>query len=70
MVDRQGPSPDDFEEQLDRYRELMSVEHRLLLVGADGEGTHLRRRRTELLNAIHQWDLRFLGGGDGDGGAY
>ncbi|HEU5204363.1 MAG TPA: hypothetical protein VFU17_08705 [Candidatus Limnocylindrales bacterium] len=65
-----SPSPDDFDEQLERLHELSVIEHRLLLAGSDGEGSHLRRRRAELMSAIRAWNMRFLGAGNGDGGAY
>lgn len=64
------PSSDDFDEQLERLHELSVVEHRLLLAGSDGEGFHLRRRRAELMSAIRAWNMRFVGTGNGDGGAY
>jgi hypothetical protein len=65
---RRGPGPDDFDEQLDRYAELSSIEDRLLLIGAaSGQGSKLRRRRVEILSAIRQWNVRFLGLGDGNG---
>jgi hypothetical protein len=65
---RRGPGPNDFDEQLDRYAELSSIEDRLLLIGSDGgQGSKLRRRRVEILSAISQWNARFLGLGDGNG---
>ena len=50
-------------EWLERFAELSGIERRLLLAGSDGEGSHLRRRRAELLSAIREWNLRFVGGG-------
>jgi hypothetical protein len=63
-----SPTPSDFDAQLERYRELSLLEGRLLLVGFDTEGSHLRRRRAELLSAIGEWNMRFLGDGNGAGG--
>ena len=68
MTRSRSPTPDDFDAQLERYRELSLLEDRLLLVGLDGEGSSLRRKRAELISAIRDWNTRFLGMGNGDGG--
>ena len=68
MTRSRSPTPDDFDAQLERYRELSLLEDRLLLVGFDGEGSHLRRKRVALISAIREWNTRFLGMGNGDGG--
>jgi hypothetical protein len=65
---RRGPGPDDFDAQLERFAELSLIEDRLLLIGsADRQGPQLRHRRVEILSAIRQWNVRFLGLGDGNG---
>jgi hypothetical protein len=71
MVRRNGPSPNDFDEQLDRLSELASIEGRLGSLEVDGsERSRLGRRRDQILRANRRWDLRFLWPGrmNGNGG--
>ena len=64
MASRRGPSPNDFDEQLDRLSELASIEGRLGSLEVDGsERSGLGRRRDEIRSAIRRWNLRFLGPG-------
>jgi hypothetical protein len=71
MTRGRSPTPDDFDRQLERIDELSAIEDRLLLGGFDyGEGSELRRRGAELLGEIRAWNVRFLGTGNGNGGAY
>lgn len=66
MTRGRSPTPDDFDAQLERYRELSWLEDRLLRVGLAGEGAHLRRKRAQLNSEIREWNIRFLGDSDGD----
>ena len=61
MARRRGPSPNDFDEQLDRLSELALIDGRLGSLEVDGtERSRLGRRRDQILAAICQWDVRFL----------
>jgi hypothetical protein len=61
MVRRQGPSPNDFDEQLERFSELASIDGRLGSFEVQGsERSRLGHRRDRILRAIRRWDLRFL----------
>ena len=61
MVRRNGPSPNDFDEQLDRFSALASIEGRLgSLELYASERSRLGRRRDQILRANRRWDLRFL----------
>ena len=68
MVKRRSPSPDDFDEQMERFTELASIDGRLASPEAHGsERSRLRRRRDQILSAIRGWNLRFLWPGRIDG---
>lgn len=61
MARRRGPSPNDFDEQLDRFSALASIEGRLgSLELYASERSRLGRSRDQILWAIRQWDVRFL----------
>jgi hypothetical protein len=61
MARSRGPSPNDFDEQLDRLSELASIDGRLGSFEVEGsERSRLGRRRDQILWAIRRWDLRFL----------
>lgn len=72
MVRGRGPSPNDFDEQLDRLSELASIEGRLGSLEVVGsERSRLGRRRDQILRAMRRWDVRFLWPGrmNGNGAA-
>ena len=72
MARRHGPSPNDFNEQLDRLSELASIDGRLGSLEVVGsERSRLGRRRDQILRASRRWDVRFLWPGrmNGNGAA-
>jgi hypothetical protein len=72
MVRCHGPSPNDFDEQLARLSELVSIEGRLGSLEVGGiERSRLGRRRDQILRANRQWNVRFLWPGrmNGNGAA-
>jgi hypothetical protein len=61
MVRGRSPSPNDFDEQLDRFSELALIDGRLGSPEVDAsERSGLGRRRHQILRANRAWNLRFL----------
>ena len=58
---RRSPTPDDFDEQLERLRELSTIDDRLRAGGAGGpERSRLLLKRGQIRAAVDAWNLRFV----------